>query len=275
MSEFFASIAPSAAAPAAAPAAPERAPVRVVPSREAEPPRRDRRLTIAIAVLVLAAASIGLWLYRARRTATSTTAAIRTAVAERRDLVTTVRVTGTIEATQSYVVAAPSMTGGGFGTLIITKLIKSGTRVKAGDVLVEFDSQNQLQTALDREADYKDLEEQIRKKQADQAATRAKDETELKQADDAEKAAELEIQRNEVLSKIDAEKNRENLEEAKAKLAELRNTFQLKRRAAVSELRILQIQRDRARNAMKHAQENAKKSTIFAPAEGVVVLNTI
>lgn len=275
MSEFFASIAPSAAAPAAAPAAPGRAPVRLAPAPRPAPPGRRWWLWTAIALAVLAAAGIALRVRRARQSGTAGASAVRTAVAERRDLVRTVRVTGTVEATQSYVVAAPSMTGGGFGTLIITRLVRSGTRVKAGDVLVEFDAQNQLQTALDREADYKDFEEQIRKKQADQAAARAKDETELKQADDAEKAAELEMQRNEVLSKIDAEKNRENLEEAKAKLAELRNTFDLKRRAAVSELRILEIQRDRARNAMKHAQENAKKSTIYAPAEGVAVLNTI
>jgi multidrug efflux pump subunit AcrA (membrane-fusion protein) len=273
MSEFFASIAPSAAAPASAPEKPVHAPARVVPP-EAEPPRRNWRLIAIVAVVVLAVGA-GLWYQRARRSATSSAASVRTAIAERRDLVRTIRVTGTVEATQSYVVAAPSMTGGGFGTLVITKLARSGARVKAGDVLVVFDAQNQVQTALDREADYKDFVEQIRKKQADQAAQRAKDETELKQADDAEKAAELEMQRNEVLSKIDAEKNRENLEEAKAKLAALRNTFELKRRAARSDLRILEIQRDRARNAMTHAQENAKKSTIYAPSEGVVVLNTV
>ena len=274
MSEFFASIAPSAAAPATAPEAPSHAPVRVIPPSETEPPRRNWQLAAGIALLVLATAGIALWMSRAGQKS-SATSVVRTAVAERRDLVHGIRVTGTVEATQSYVVAAPSMTGGGFGTLIITRLAKSGSRVKAGDILVEFDAQNQLQTAMDREADYKDFIEQMRKKQADQAAARAKDETELKQADDAEKAAELEMQRNEVLSKIDAEKNRENLEEAKAKLAELRNTFELKRKSEKSDLRILEIQRDRARNAMVHAQENAKKSTIYAPSEGVVVLNTI
>jgi HlyD family secretion protein len=275
MSEFFASIAPSAAAPATAPQAPAHAPARVSPPPETEPPRRNLWLLVAIAVVFVVAAGAALWIRGSRRAATSNAAAVRTAVAERGDLVRSIRVTGTVEATQSYVVAAPSMTGGGFGTLVITKLIRSGTRVKAGDVLVDFDAQNQLQTAADRETDYKDFVEQIRKKQADQAAARAKDETDLKQADDAEKAAELEMQRNEVLSKIDAEKNRENLEEAKAKLAQLRNTFELKRKSQRSDLRILEIQRDRARNSMVHAQENAKKSTIYAPSEGVVMLNTI
>jgi len=272
MSELFVSVASSAAAPAPAPVGP--APVRVMPPPEAEPPRNWHKLA-AIALVIVLVAGVAVWMVRARQARTASAANLRTAVAERRDLVRTVRVNGTVEATESYVVAAPSMTGGGFGTLVITKLIPSGTHVKAGDVLVEFDPQNQIQTAIDRKADYQDFVEQIRHKTADQAAARAKDETDLKAAEDAEKAAEFEIQRNEVLSRIDAEKNRENLEQAKAQLAELRNTFELKRKAARSELRILEIQRDRAGNAMKHAEENAKKSTIFAPAGGVVVLNTI
>src|SRR5512146_2869285 len=113
MSEFFASIAPSAAAPATAPVTPERGPIRIAPPAEAEPPHRSRRLVIVVVLVLLAAVSLGLWLYRTRRTATSSAAAVRTAVAERRDLVSAVRVTGTVEATQSYVVAAASMTGGG------------------------------------------------------------------------------------------------------------------------------------------------------------------
>ena len=78
MSEYFASIAPSAAAPAAAPVTPEREPVRIAPPAATEPPRPDRRLTIAVALALLAAVSIGLWLYRARRTATSSAAAVHT-----------------------------------------------------------------------------------------------------------------------------------------------------------------------------------------------------
>jgi multidrug efflux pump subunit AcrA (membrane-fusion protein) len=194
---------------------------------------------------------------------------------ERRDFVRTLRIHGVVEAVESHTVAAPRLAGSNLNALTITRLATSGERVKAGDLLVEFDRQNEIKNALDKEAEYRDLEDQIKKKQAEQAAARAKDETELKQAEDALETAKLEMLKNEIVSRIDAEKNQENLEEAKARLKQLRDTFELKRRAAQAEIRILEIQRDRARNAMLHARENAEKMTIRAPRDGLVVLNPI
>jgi hypothetical protein len=40
-------------------------------------------------------------------------------------------------------------------------MVVSGSNVKQGDVLVEFDRQAQLRNILDRQADYRDLEEQM------------------------------------------------------------------------------------------------------------------
>jgi HlyD family secretion protein len=252
-------------------------PPHVVPQPGVEPPRSGRWLLISgiLALVVVIAIVAAIYLRGNRRAEGPNTTAIRTAVVERRDLVRSVRLNGTVEATQSYLVAAPSLTGGGFNTLVITKLAKAGTTVKKGDLLVEFDPQNQLQNAIDQRATFRDLEEQINKKKADQASARAKDDTELKQAEDAMKSAEFEVQRNEVVSKIDAEKNQQNLEEARAKLAQLKDTYELKRKAARSELRIVEIQRDRARNAMVHAENNARKMTITSPLDGMVVLSTI
>jgi multidrug resistance efflux pump len=150
----------------------------------------------------------------------------------------------------------------------------AGAHIKKGDLLVEFDRQAQLKNALDKQAEYEDLVEQIKKKQADQSITRAKDESELHQAQDAVQSAELETRRNEVVSKIDAEKNLANLEEAKANFAQLKETFQLKREAGVAEIKVLEIQRDRAQIAMEHSRNNANKMEIHAPLDGVVVLNS-
>jgi multidrug efflux pump subunit AcrA (membrane-fusion protein) len=167
------------------------------------------------------------------------------------------------------------MAGQPGGQLIITKLAASGSRVQPGDLLVEFDRQNQIRNALDRQAEYLDLEEQIKKKIAEQAAGKAKDDTELEQArNDAEKAR-LEIRRNEVVSRIDAEKNKQRLEEAEAKLKQLEATYQLKRAAERADLRILEIRRDRAHKAMLHAEGNAEKMAIRSPIEGLVVINSV
>src|SRR5262249_41506177 len=164
--------------------------------------------------------------------------------------------------------------GTGLTSVVITYRAKPGTRVKKGDLLVEFDSQAQIKTAQDREAEYRGFVEQINKMQADQAAARAHDEMAIKQSENAVKAAEIDVSTNDVRPRIDAEKNELVLEEAKAQLVQMRKTSELRRKAEAAALRILEIQRDRARNAWRHAQENAQKMRILSPLDGLVVLKT-
>jgi multidrug resistance efflux pump len=154
-------------------------------------------------------------------------------------------------------------------------MIPAGTRVKRGDLLVEFDRQAQVRDFIDKQAEYGKLVDQVAEEQAKESAARAKDETELKQADDNLRKTELEIQKAEIVSRIDAEKNQENLDEAKATYGQLRETFDLKRKAAQAAIRILEIQRDRTQQTMLHAQANADLMQIRSPLDGVVVLNTI
>jgi len=196
------------------------------------------------------------------------------AVVHRKDFVATLRVHGTVEAVRSWVVAAPRLAGSTAGTLVVTKLAAPGTQVGKGDLLVEFDRQGQLKLAQDRRSDYLDFVAQIRKKQAEQDVARARDETELQQAERDVERAKLEILKNEMLSRIAAEKNDQALEEAEATLGQLRETFELKRRAARADLRILEIQRDRARAAAEHAESNSEKMSIRTPLDGLVVLKT-
>src|SRR5205807_7351306 len=199
----------------------------------------------------------------------------QTATVTRKDFVRTVRVHGIVEAVESHAISAPRLSGQSLGSLIITKLVKNGSLVRRGDVLVEFDREAQAKNILDKKAEYLDLVDQIKKKQADQASARAADETELKQADDAEKTAELEMKKNEIISRIDAEKNQQNLEQAKASLKQLQETFELKRQAAAAELKILEIQRDRAATAMRWAEGNTGKMVIRSTADGIAVINAI
>ena len=59
------------------------------------------------------------------------------------------------------------------------------------------------------------------------------------------------------------------------RLQQLRETFDLKRKAAIAAIHILEIQRDRTRQTMLHAQRNAELMQVRSPIDGVVVLNTI
>jgi multidrug resistance efflux pump len=186
-----------------------------------------------------------------------------------------VRLNGKTEAMQSRAILAPLLAGQQVGTLTIVKLIPSGSRVKQGDILVEFDRAAQIRDVIDKKAQADDQNGKVLEAVAAEVAAKAKDETELQQAQTALSKAELEMQKVELLSRIDAEKARETLDEARATLSQLKETFELKRQAAKASIRILEIQRDRTRETMLHAQNNASLMQIRSPIDGVIVFNTI
>jgi HlyD family secretion protein len=194
---------------------------------------------------------------------------------ERKNLSQTLRLNGTTQASRSFIVLAPRLEGAQVGSMVVTKLAPAGTHVKSGDLLVEFDPQAQMKDYLDKKSTYDNLVSQVAQKQTDEDIARAKDDTAMKQAEDELKRAQLEIQRNEVVSRIDAEKNQEAVDEGQATLKQLKETYQLKRAAAVAAIKILEIQRDRAKEAMRYALANAAKMTVHSPMAGVVVYNTI
>jgi len=191
------------------------------------------------------------------------------------DIGGSLRLNGATEAVQARAILAPLLAGEQVGTLTITRLAEAGQHVNRGDLLVEFDRQTQIRDYIDKQAEHGKLVDQVLEERAKEDAARAKDETEIKQAEDALSKAELEMEKVEIVSRIDAEKSQENLEEAKATLQQLRETFDLKRQAAQAAIRILEIQRDRTRDVMLHAQANADLMQVRSPIDGIVVLNTI
>jgi HlyD family secretion protein len=242
------------------------------------PPAFRSRWLLAFAALIVVVLA-GAAMMSARDPSVSETAQSgrrqNTATVTRRDFVRSVRIAGTVEAVQATTISTPRLAGQNTPSLVVTRLIRAGSIVKPGDLLVEFDRQDQLKNALDRRVELSDLEQQIKKKEAEERAARAKDESELKLAESTRGRAELEILKNEFLPKIQAEKNQQALEEAKARLAQLKTTFDLKRKAAEADLRILQIRRDRAENAMKQAESNADKMAVLSPIAGMAVVRSM
>jgi multidrug efflux pump subunit AcrA (membrane-fusion protein) len=192
----------------------------------------------------------------------------------KRDFIRSVRLSGTVEAVESTTITTPRLSGPGTNSLVITRLVPAGAAVRKGDLIVEFDRQVQLAAALDRRAELNDLEQQIRKREAAERAARAKDEGEIRLAESTLSRARLEMLKNELIPRIQAEKNQQALEQAEATLQQLRATFDLKRKAAEADLRILTIRRDRAENAMRQAETNAARMAIQAPIDGMAVIRT-
>jgi multidrug resistance efflux pump len=185
---------------------------------------------------------------------------------------------GVVEPVSSYAVTVPRLAAGQAGPasqLVVIRLVASGTVVKKGDVLVEFDRQGQLKAARDREAEYRDFLEQIRKKKAEQRIARARRATERLDARNAERVAELDVLGAELLPKIQSEKNQQALDEARSHARAVEQTQALKEKVDAADLRILDIQRDRALNAWRNAERNAERMLIASPIDGLVVLKSI
>jgi len=80
----------------------------------------------------------------------------------------------------------------------------------------------------------------------------------LKQAEDAEASAASKSSATKSSLRSRRKKTWKRSNEARARLKQLRETFDLKRKASRLTCRVLEIQRDRALNAMSHAQNNAE-----------------
>jgi HlyD family secretion protein len=235
---------------------------------------RSKTFILRASVLLFLVITVSLFAhFRSGRAATNVEESI--VRVERRNFTQSLRLNGTTLASRSFVVLAPRLEGAQVGSMVITKLAPAGTHIQKGDILVEFDPQAQTKDYLDKKSTYENLVGQVAQKQAEENIARAKDDTAMKQAEDEFKRSQLELQRNEIVSRIDAEKNQEALDEAEATLKQLKETYQLKRAAAKANIRIQEIQRDRAMEAMRYAQGNAAKMVVHSPMPGVVVYNTI
>src|SRR3954454_22345457 len=188
---------------------------------------RSSAVTRRVAVLVTAIVVAGMAVFvygRQQPVATGNQRETRpnTYTVARRDFVRSVRLNGTVEAVQFTTIAAPRLSGPTSNSLIITKLVAAGSTVEKGDLIVEFDRQDQIKNALDKRAELHDLEQQIAKREAEERAARAHDDSEITIAESAIGRAQLEMSTNELLPKINAEKNTHAMEQAQVTLQQLK-----------------------------------------------------
>src|SRR5215472_11152731 len=164
-----------------------------------QPEMRPKRVRMWILIGAIAAV-LGLVLLIAGRSRTHTAAKSQVSGVSGTEQI--LRLKGTTEAVQARSILAPQLAGQQLPTLTIIHLVAGGSRVKKGDLLAEFDRQAQMRDFVDKQADYQKLVEQVAQEQAKEVAAKAKDETELKTAEDSLHKAELEIGRAEIVSRI-------------------------------------------------------------------------
>jgi biotin carboxyl carrier protein len=188
---------------------------------------------------------------------------------KRGDLDMKVHVTGELRATHSEMLTAPPIGG---GALQITHLLHTGTPVKKGDLVVEFDPSEQHYKLEQNRSELMQAEQEITKAKADAAVVAAQDKVALLKARFDVRRAELDVQKNELVSTIDARKNELALEQAQRVLAELEQDVKSRSASNQATISLAQEKRNKAKLAMDQAEDSIKKMRVTAPMDGLVAL---
>ena len=109
------------------------------------------------------------------------------------------------------------------GPMQILTIAATGTPVKEGDVIVEFDQSEQEERLETAKSELAQAEQEITKMRADAVVQGAQDEVTLLTARFDVRRGELDVQGTELHSAIDKQKFVLTLEEAKGRLAQLQD----------------------------------------------------
>ncbi len=186
---------------------------------------------------------------------------------KRGDMELKVVVTGELRATHTVTLAAPPVGG---GALQITRLSHTGVPVKKGDIVIEFDPSEQRYKLDQNRSELLQADQEITKAKADAAVLAAQDKVALLKDRFDVRRAELDVQKNELVSAIDGKKNQLALEQAQRVLAELEQDIQSHTESGQATIYLAQEKRNKAKLAMDQAQQNIDKMHVPAAIDGLV-----
>jgi multidrug resistance efflux pump len=193
---------------------------------------------------------------------------IPTARVQRGPVDTKIYANGELRSVQSAMVVAPPVGG----TLQIIHIVKTGTLVAAGDVVIEFDPVEQEYNLEQSRSQLDEADQQIKKLQADIAVRVAADKVSLLVAQFGVRRAELQVKGNDLLGTIEARKNVLNLEEARRRLEQTERDIKSRASSNQADLAVQAVSRARAMMGMKMAQQNIDNMILRAPMDGIVVV---
>ncbi len=223
------------------------------------------RIVIAALVIVAIGAGVAVSVAKLRNVEEVSTP---TARVMRGDVNLKVYTTGDLRPPRSAVMTAPSVGT----TLQVVHLTKTGTIVKTGDVIVQFDPSEQESNLEQAQSQLQQADEQIAKAKADSLVQTAVDQVALLHAKYAVRQAELDCSLNEIDSAIDAKKNDLALDEAKRKLAQLQQDVTSRAASNKALLDVAQEQRNKALLDIKQAQQRIESMTLKSPMDGIVTI---
>lgn len=254
-------------------AAPAPAQPHLVPPR---PARRSPARYWMVMLLALLTAG-GVLVYKRQAPARSAaTTGLRVLKVSSGTAAPALRVTGTTSAKSYVSINAPVMMGPDAGRgLLLQTVVPSGTMVKAGQVIAQIDSQAIRDHADDVAAMILQADDTIKRRRADQTIELENLRQNIRTAKATLDKALLDYGARDIRTEVDREILKLAVDEAQASYKNLEASLVLTQKKYLSQLQLLQLQKDQVvRHHNRHVKD-AQHFTIHAPMDGLIVLNTI
>lgn len=184
----------------------------------------------------------------------------------RGEFVDTLEIRGEIRPLKSVVLSSPLQSG----ELQIVKLVKNGTVVKPGDIVVEFDGSTLQRTIQEKQSELKQADAEIEQAAAQARITQEQNATALMKAKYDVERARLDVNKGDTVSRIENEQAKLVLKDAEQKLIELAEKIKSDRTSAEADAFAKTHKRDKARADLQRAQQGLLNLQIKAPAAGMI-----
>jgi len=191
---------------------------------------------------------------------------VETAVVTLGDYTDIVEIRGEVRPIRSTYVNAPARSG----ELLIIRIARSGTRVKAGDVIVEFDAVTIKRTIEEKKSELRTARAELAQATA-QASIREKEAeaTVIRAQYDVDRA-HLALGNIDLVSVVEAERNRLALADAERRLEEAEVAFESARRANEADRTARERRIEKVESDLADAERSATALQIVAPIDGTV-----
>lgn len=225
---------------------------------------RRKRIFLAAGIVVVLAASGAI--FAGRRRAPE----VPTAEVKQKEFVEYQQIRGEVKARKSTAVSSPFIAG---GDMQILTLLKSGTMVKKGEVIVQFDPTTVKATLEQRESGLRSVDAQIRQTNARARMDDEQRKTDMLTAEYNVERARLDARKQEILSEIEAEKTRLVLADKQQKFAETQVKVTSSEAGGRADTESVRLKRSKALYDVNLAQRQLQSLTLRAPVAGMVTLS--
>ena len=222
-----------------------------------------KRSLIAVVATIVIVAVVGIAMNARSGVAPNVT----TTAVTKGDFVDYIQIRGDIRPAKSIVLAAPLQSG---GDLQIVKLVKNGSTVKKGDLVVEFDATSLRQRLLERQSELNQALKEIEQTQAQAKITAEQQQTALMKASYDVERAKLDLGKRDLVSRIEYETAKLSLADAEQRLKEMQAKELSSKAGADADLVGKLRKRDKAKFDVDRTNAGIEALILRAPADGTV-----